>query len=64
MHRSRAKGCPGPLIWYETSMPCTCTNDHPAAILLCATCGYIVITGGWNDDAHKDTEVMREGLAA
>lgn len=56
-------GCDGPLIWYETTMPCTCENGHPAAILHCATCGYIVTTGGYNDAAHADTEVMREGLA-
>jgi hypothetical protein len=58
-----AEGCPGPLIWYETTMKCICPNEHPAAILHCTACGYIVCSGGFNDEAHADTEIMREGLA-
>lgn len=63
MKTSAPVACPGPLIWYETDMPCTCSSRHPAAILHCATCGYIVCSGGYNDEQHADTDVLREGLA-
>ena len=54
--------CPGPLIWYEVDIRHTVLG-HRAAILHCATCGYIVISGNYNDREHADTELMREGLA-
>lgn len=60
---SAPKPCPGPLIWYETTMKCNCDRDHPAAILHCATCGYIVCSNGLHDLVHADTDIMREGLA-
>jgi len=50
--------CPGPLVWFAVGDP------EDAAILECAACGYLVVTGGWNDHAHADTPVLREGLAA
>jgi hypothetical protein len=45
--------CPGPLIWFDAG---------DAAILECS-CGYIVITGSFNDVAHARTPVLREGMA-
>lgn len=65
MKTSAPVACPGPLIWYETDMPCPCDTRgrHLAAILHCAACGYIVCSGGYNDEQHADTDVLREGLA-
>ena len=48
--------CEGPLIWFDAA--------EGGAILECAACGYVVITGGFNDDDHAETPVLREGLAA
>jgi hypothetical protein len=47
--------CPGPLIWFDA--------PPDAAILECATCGYIVITGTPNDARHTEAGLLREGLA-
>lgn len=46
--------CEGPMIWFET---------EDGAILECP-CGYVVTTGNFNDDAHAETPVLREGLAS
>ncbi len=46
--------CDGPLIWYDA------VRD---AVLYCARCGYIVVTGNWNDADHAETPVLKEGLA-
>lgn len=46
--------CPGPWIWY----PCT-----DGAILHCATCRDITVTGDFIDQAHTGTPVLMEGLA-
>lgn len=53
--------CEGPLIWLDADT----TNPTRGAILECAHpgCGYVVITGSVNDQAHAATPVMREGLA-
>lgn len=60
----KEKGCPGPLIWYDVEgQPCSCGNGHIAAILKCARCDYLVCSGNFNDEAHRDTEILREGLA-
>lgn len=45
--------CPGPLIWYDTD---------GGAILECAACSYVVLTGNLHDLDHYDTPVLREGL--
>lgn len=50
--------CEGPLIWFAVGDP------EDSAILECAACDYLVITGGWNDAAHADTPLLREGLAS
>lgn len=48
------KPCPGPLIWF----------DAPGgAILECAACGYLVVTGSFFDVEHVGTPVLREGMA-
>lgn len=47
--------CAGPLIWY----------DAPGgAVLECVCCGYLIVAGSLLDDAHTDTPLLREGLAA
>ncbi len=48
--------CPGPYIWYGTV-------NFQGAVLLCACCGQITVTGNLNDERHAETPVMREGLA-
>lgn len=48
--------CPGPLIWFAVGQP------EDAAILECAACPYVVVTGSFNDEAHAETELIREGL--
>jgi len=45
--------CLGPWIWYP------CSNG---AVLHCATCGEITVTGNFNDHAHTDTPLMSEGV--
>jgi hypothetical protein len=45
--------CEGPFIWY----PCT-----DGAVLECATCGQVTVTGNWNDLDHAETPVLMEGL--
>ncbi|WP_157520558.1 hypothetical protein [Herbidospora daliensis] len=49
--------CPGPLIWH----------DAPGGALLeCARldCGYLIVTGNFNDDQHQTTPLLRAGLAS
>ena len=48
--------CPGPLIWFSVGI------DEDAAILECAACGYVIVTGNFNDRCHAETPTMREGL--
>jgi len=47
--------CPGPLIWYDV--------EDVGAVLECAHCDYIIVTGNFHDTAHADTPLMREGMA-
>jgi hypothetical protein len=47
--------CPGPLVWFDAP---------DSAILECAACGYMIVTGNLNDQEHAATPVIREGLAA
>lgn len=53
--------CPGPLIWYDVP------SDgpwYPAAILECARCPYLIVSGNFSDEAHGETPILREGLVA
>ncbi len=54
--RRRESACEGPLIWYEV-------GQGESALVRCTACGYIVISGGYNDHAHSAAPIMREGLA-
>lgn len=45
--------CPGPFVWY----PC-----EGGAVLLCATCGHLTVTGNPNAGDHADTPVLAEGV--
>lgn len=45
--------CPGPLLWFDVE------GDPPAAVLECATCGYVIATGSFNDEAHSETSILR-----
>jgi hypothetical protein len=45
--------CEGPLIWFPVGEPV-----ETAAVLEC-TCGYIIVTGNFNDEAHCYTPVLR-----
>ncbi len=56
--------CPGPLVWFDVGADAAQGSDEPAAILVCAACSYLVITGGVHDPAHVHTPILREGLAA
>lgn len=48
--------CPGPLVWFSVGI------DEDAAILECASCDYLIVTGSFNDEAHADVPLLREGL--
>lgn len=48
-------GCPGPLVWFTVGDP------PDAAILECARCDYLIVTGTFNDDAHAQTPVLAAG---
>lgn len=50
--------CPGPLVWFDASHG----DGTPAAILECATCGFIIVTGNFYDEAHAGCELLREGI--
>jgi hypothetical protein len=43
--------CPGPLIWYHIT--------DGGALLECACCGFINVTGNYNDAAHAETPLVR-----
>lgn len=45
--------CPGPLVWHDLD------GEPPAAVLDCASCDYVIATGGFNDTAHAGTEVLK-----
>jgi hypothetical protein len=47
--------CPGPLIWYDT--------EDSSAVLECAACGYLIVSGSLFDREHNGTPLLREGLA-
>ena len=44
--------CEGPLIWFDVGEP------TDAAILECP-CGYVIVTGNFNDEEHAYTPVLR-----
>lgn len=56
--------CSGPLIWYSVENVIPGVIDA-AGILRCSRpeCGYIIVTGNWNDPAHMNTPVLQEGYA-
>lgn len=47
--------CAGPLIWFDV--------EDCGAILECATCEYVIVTGNFHDEAHTETPLLREGMA-
>ena len=51
--------CPGTLVWFGVGIP------EDAAILECSQpgCGYIIVTGSFNDEAHSHAPLLREGMA-
>ena len=53
---ARSEPCPGPLIWFDADpLP-----DEPrAAVLECATCGYVIATGSFHDERHAETALFR-----
>lgn len=52
--------CDGPLIWFPVQMD----EGWESAILECSRphCGYVVISGGWNDTEHAEASLVTEGL--
>lgn len=48
--------CPGPVIWFDVDGT---DADPPAAVLECAACDYLIASGGFNDDAHNNTPLLR-----
>ena len=53
--------CPGPLVWFEAGeTDChACGGTAYMSVAECATCGYIVTTGNYHDNAHEDTPLTR-----
>lgn len=49
--------CEGPLIWHPVTSPADDATEV-AAILECP-CGYWIVTGNFNDQAHALTPVLR-----
>jgi hypothetical protein len=45
--------CQGPFIWY----PC-----DSGAVLLCAACGHLTVTGNFNEPAHAHTPILMAGV--
>ena len=43
--------CPGPLVWFDV--------EDGGALLECNTCGYVLSTGNYNDQAHQETPLLR-----
>lgn len=48
--------CQGPLVWFDVG--------PGSALLECAACGYIVVSGTFLDPEHAKASLMREGLAS
>lgn len=48
--------CEGPLVWFGVLAG--------GALLECACCGYLVVSGSLFDRAHTSTPLLSEGLAA
>lgn len=44
--------CAGPLVWFNVGEP------PDAAILECAACSYVIVTGTFNDEAHTATPLL------
>lgn len=40
-------------MWFDVGEP------PDAAVLECNVCGYLIVTGQFNDEAHADTPVLR-----
>lgn len=49
-----SEACEGPLIWFDV---------EPDAVLECAACDYIIVTGNFHDEPHAHTPWIKEGLA-
>lgn len=47
--------CPGPLVWFDLDDD----PDHPAAVLECSHCEYVIVTGTFHDAAHSGTPMLR-----
>lgn len=58
----KTAACPGPLVWF--TVPKRGEHVEWAGILECSACGYVIVSGNFNDEAHAETPFIREGLAA
>lgn len=47
--------CAGPLVWFDVEA----LAAPPSAILECAACGYLIVAGNFNDEAHAETALLR-----
>lgn len=56
-HQDPAPTCPGPLIWY--TVPSLEDGITEVAGILECPCGYLIVTGTFNDAAHANTPVLR-----
>lgn len=54
-----AEVCEGPLVWFQVRNE---KGQVYAAILECAACPYIIVTGNFHDAAHLHTPLIREGF--
>lgn len=65
MNNTPSAECEGPLIWYSVEDVIPGVIDC-AGILRCnqPECGYIIVTTNLHDQAHANTPVLPEGLAA
>jgi hypothetical protein len=55
--------CPGPLIWFDIE-PRPDRDELAAAILECATCDYVTMTGAFGNTEHADIAILKGGLAS
>lgn len=51
--------CPGPIVWYEIA-----PEAGGGAVLHCAACDQVTVTGNPMDVRHRTTRLLREGTAA
>jgi hypothetical protein len=62
-HHDEQQICPGPLVWFDVDCGPGCCEladpDMMHGLMECGSCGYLIVTGNFNDQEHAYTPVLR-----